>query len=273
MDEFTRTAQQTSKLVTENFSTSFSSASTLFSEDIRQDIYNIYGLVRIVDEIVDSYQGSGTKAMLDELEGEVYVAVQRGFSSNLIVHSFVLTSLKYNLDQSLVKAFFKSMRMDISRKSYDEKMYKTYIYGSAEVIGLMCLIVFTKGDKKDYKRLKAGAMALGSAFQKVNFLRDIKDDYETRGRYYFPIGSYDKFSEADKKAIIKDIEYDFGIAKNYIERLPANSQRACRLAFTYYQDLLKKLKQTPAQQIANERIRVGNFAKLVLFSKAKLQML
>ena len=211
--------------------------------------------------------------MLDDLEAEVYAAEQRGFSSNLIVHSFVLTTRKYNLDQSLVKAFFESMRMDISRKSYDEKMYKTYIYGSAEVIGLMCLSVFTKGDKKNYKRLQDGATALGAAFQKVNFLRDIKDDYETRERYYFPIGSFKNFNEADKDMIIKDIENDFDKANSYIDLLPSNSQRACRLAYTYYQELLKKLKQTPAHQIANQRIRVGTLTKLLFLTKVKLQIL
>ncbi len=271
MDTYSLSAQLASKVVTRAFSTSFSSAITLFSKDIQQDIYNIYGLVRVADEVVDSYQGAEAAGILDALEAEVYATLSRGFSANVIVHAFCLTAAKFSVNQQLIEPFFASMRMDLTKKRFNAKEYKIYIYGSAEVVGLMCLKVFTQGNDADYKKLTPGACALGAAFQKVNFLRDIKDDYQARGRYYFPAGSYEEFGEVEKAAIILDIQKDFIAAQAAITNLPDNSRQATQLSYDYYHQLLTTLQKTPAKEIRNRRIRVSRAvkARLLLKSKAK----
>ena len=270
MEQYNTSAMLASEIVTKTFSTSFSSASKLFADSIRQDIYNIYGLVRIADEIVDTYQGHYAAQMLDELETETYQALKRTFSSNLIVHAFALTATKFGISKELVKPFFQSMRTDLTKKTFDKKAYQAYIYGSAEVVGLMCLKVYCGSDEKLYHQLKPGACALGSAFQKVNFLRDLADDYATRGRYYFPIGNYQTFGEKEKKVIISDIEKDFHRAQTAINKLPENSRKATQAAFIYYQALLSKLRSTSAVKIKEQRIRVNNVHKLLLLIRVKL---
>lgn len=265
-------SERTSKTVTETFSTSFSSAITLFASDIQQDIYNIYGLARVADEVVDTYQGKGAEEMLNSLRAEVYQAIKLGFSHNIIVHAFALTANKYSITKELIDPFFFSMKMDISKKVYSQKEYQKYIYGSAEVVGLMCLKVFVKGDQKEYQKLQKGAAALGSAFQKVNFLRDIKDDYETRGRFYFPGIEISEFNEKNKQKIIKDIERDFKLAKTSLDLLPPNSRFATGLAYSYYQELLRELKNKTAEQILEKRTSVSKLRKLRLLAKAKLRM-
>lgn len=270
MDTYTQGSNKASKIITQTFSTSFSSAITLFSKSIQQDIYNIYGLVRIADEIVDTYQGREAAEMLNQLEQEVYKTLTRGFSANIIVHAFCVTATKYGIEKSLIKPFFHSMRMDLTKKTFSQDEYKNYIYGSAEVVGLMCLRVFIDGSEGDYDRLKKGASALGSAFQKVNFLRDLKDDYETRGRYYFPIGSFKGFDERIKTKIIKDIQRDFKTALPALKQLPKTARSATELAYTYYGELLKKLEATSAEGIKKRRISVANSTKLKLFLKTKL---
>lgn len=270
MEEYSLSSGCASKVVTQTYSTSFSSAISLFSTDIQQDIYNIYGLVRVADEIVDTYQGRDSGKILNDLESEVYEALKRSFSSNVIVQAFVDTARKFSITVELIAPFFESMRMDLTKKVYSEQDYKLYIYGSAEVVGLMCLKVFVQGDARQYQQLKQGASALGAAFQKVNFLRDIKDDYETRGRYYFPIGSYKTFSEDAKQAIVADIEKDFALAKKSIDELPENAKYATTLAYKYYQKLLKILRNTPSEEILKSRVSVGRFTKLRLLTTTKI---
>lgn len=273
MDNYDKSATLASKIVTETFSSSFSSASKLFSSSIRPDIYNIYGLVRVADEIVDTYQGKQAKQLLNNLEAETHRAVERKFSSNLIVHAFMLTAIKFNITKELIDPFFESMRADLTTKAFTEKSYRTYIYGSAEVVGLMCLKVFCEGNEKLYSQLEPGARSLGSAFQKVNFLRDLQDDYVTRGRYYFPIGTYETFGEADKKLIIDDIDKDFNDAVSALNQLPSNSRKASQAACIYYQALLKKLKSASADKIKSQRLSVRKLTKLALLLKVKLGLL
>lgn len=270
-DHYTQSAQKASQIVTKTFSTSFSSAITLFSPDVQQDIYNIYGLVRVADEVVDTYQEPAAAQILNDLEQEVYQTLARGFSANIIVHAFCLTAQKFTITKSLIKPFFDSMRMDLSKKTFTKQEYQLYIYGSAEVVGLMCLRVFVGGDDAQYSQLEKGASALGAAFQKVNFLRDLKDDYQTRGRYYFPIGSFETFNENHKAKIIEDINQDFKVAHTAIKKLPPNCQKATELAYQYYQQLLKQLADTPAAVILQKRLSVSRSTKLQLLMKAKLR--
>ena len=264
MDTYDAAAQATARIVMQRFSTSFGLASRLFNSSIRQDIYNVYGLVRVADEIVDSYQGLDARAQLDDLEAEVYAAVSSGFSTNLIVHAYCLSARKFSINDALVKSFFASMRMDLTPETYKTSEYETYIYGSAEVVGLMCLAVFCQGDANRYAELRQGASALGAAFQKVNFLRDMAADHEILGRYYFPIGSYERFDEVAKLAIISDINADFAVAKPAIAQLPASAQPAVRAAYRYYLELLNKLSLTPAAEIKTTRIRVTDTRKLAI---------
>lgn len=268
-NDYTTSAERASKTLTRTFSSSFSSAITLFDASIQQDIYNIYGLVRIADEIVDTYQGHDAGVLLDELEIEVYNAIKRGFSANIIVQAFIETARSFGISQDLIAPFFTSMRMDLEPVIYDQKTYEQYIYGSAEVVGLMCLRVFVAGDQNAYEQLVAGARALGAAFQKVNFLRDIKDDYDSRGRYYFPYGSYQHFDDATKNRIIADIEQDFTVAEAYIKQLPTSARSATRLAYDYYWALLKELSVHSAAEIAAKRFSVKKQVKMKLLLKAK----
>lgn len=271
MEEYTRSSELASRLVTQTFSTSFSSAIKLFSKTIQQDIYNIYGLVRVADEIIDTYRGPQAARLLDELEQEVYRTLKLSFSANIIVHAFCGTAQKFSIGKELIKPFFQSMRMDLTKKSFTATEYQQYIYGSAEVVGLMCLKVFVAGDQARYKSLRSGAAALGSAFQKVNFLRDIRDDYNTRGRYYFPVGSFQTFDEAIKNTIVRDIEADFKAARAAISQLPATARFATALSYDYYAKLLAQLKKTPAQAILNSRVSVSPRTKLMLLLKMKLR--
>lgn len=269
METYNQGAAAASRVITDTFSTSFGSAAKLFPRSMRQDIYNIYGLVRIADEIVDSYQGKEVETLLYDLEVETNKAVRRQFSSNIIVHAFAATAHKYAIGPELTEPFFASMRMDITKTTFTEEEYKTYIYGSAEVVGLMCLKVFCAGDTARHDQLAPGAKALGAAFQKVNFLRDIKDDYETRGRYYFPVGAYRTFDEATKQAVLTDIKADFEHAKGAIVLLPREARKAVNAAFHYYQALYKELEHTPASRLQQERVRVSDTRKIVILLMLK----
>lgn len=262
MDEYDRSAFKAAQAVTTTFSTSFSMASRFFDVTTRQNIYNIYGLVRIADEIVDTYQGQDKEKIITQLEDEVYVSLERGYSANIIVHAFVVTARKYDITKKLITPFFDSMKMDLMKTTFNEKEYRGYIYGSAEVIGLMCLKVFV--DSKKYHELESGASALGAAFQKINFLRDIKDDYEMRGRYYFPLGSYNNFSDAAKDCIITDIEADLVKAKRALVHLPRTSRKAVAIALRYYELLLTQLKRTSTQELKKRRVRIPNYRKAVI---------
>ena len=262
MEDYNKSALIAARGVTTTFSTSFTMASRFFDKVTRQHIYNIYGLVRIADEIVDSYTGEDKAELLHNLEQEVYEGLGRKYSPNIIVHAFILTAHTYNIDKSLIKAFFRSMRDDLTKTSYNAKSYKSYIYGSAEVVGLMCLKVFVTED--EYTRLRPGAAALGAAFQKINFLRDIKEDYEERGRYYFPIDTFKTFSDDTKGIIVKDIENDITIAKLAIQDLPPSPKKAVTVALKYYEELLNRLKDVSADQLKTERFRVPNQTKVFI---------
>jgi 15-cis-phytoene synthase len=265
MEVYDRSAQLSARAVTTTFSTSFSVASRFFDSVTRRHIYNIYGLVRIADEIVDTYQGNDMVALLDELEAEVYAAIKRRYSTNVIVHAFMVTATEKGIAAELIRPFFASMRTDIQKKTYTQKQYETYIYGSAEVVGLMCLKVFV--GQKEYEKLKGGAAALGAAFQKINFLRDIRDDYEVRGRYYFPIDSYETFSESTKNEIITDIEKDIVSAKIALPHLPQRARRAVNIALAYYQRLLAQLAESSAKDIKSKRMSVPSYEKVLLTAR------
>ncbi|GLB52236.1 phytoene synthase [Neptunitalea chrysea] len=262
---------QSSKLVTEAYSTSFSLAVKMLSPATRQDIYNIYGFVRFADEIVDTFHEYPKNELFDEFEKELYKSIENKISLNPILNSFQHTVHKYTLDTTLIEAFMNSMRQDLTKKEYNTiNEYKQYIYGSADVVGLMCLTVFVKGNKEKYNELKDAAMSLGSAFQKVNFLRDLKDDFETLQRTYFPGTNLNMLDEASKARIIQEIENDFSKGFEGIQRLPIEAKFGVYTAYKYYHKLLQKLKKTPSLEIKNTRIRVPNYQKFGVLAKCYL---
>lgn len=258
-----------SKLVTKNYSTSFSLAVKMLSPTIREAIYSIYGFVRFADEIVDSFHDFDKEILITDFEKEYYKAFISGISLNPILNSFQETVKKYNITDDLIQAFLKSMKLDLVKSDYkDKEEYKDYIYGSADVVGLMCLKVFVGGDVQKYEQLKDEAMRLGSAFQKVNFLRDLKDDNLILNRNYFPGLDLNSFDEHSKKIIIDEIEEDFRIAYQGITKLPIEAKFGVYTAFIYYKKLLKKLENTPCHQIGTSRIRVSNHVKFGLLAKS-----
>lgn len=258
-----------SKEVTLAYSTSFSLATKMLAPSIRQDIYNIYGFVRLADEIVDSFHNYDKETLFSRFEQQLNDAMTDGISVNPILNSFQHTVEKYQIPGDLIDAFMNSMRLDLSKNEYTtEEEYREYIYGSADVVGLMCLKVFVKGDDSQYEDLKEAAMSLGSAFQKVNFLRDLKADYEGLSRTYFPNTNLEALDEAAKNKIINEIEGDFKKGYEGILRLPAESKFGVFMAFRYYKCLLKKLQRTPAMNIKNARIRVPNYQKFGVFTRS-----
>ncbi|MFV8270274.1 phytoene/squalene synthase family protein [Flavobacterium sp. GT2N3] len=258
-----------SKLVTKNYSTSFSMAVYMLSPSIRDAIYSIYGFVRFADEIVDSFHGFDKEGLITEFEAEYYKTIERGISLNPILNSFQLTVKEYNISDDLIQAFLKSMKLDLIKSDYNSKAeYDDYIYGSADVVGLMCLKVFVAGDFERYNQLKSEAMRLGSAFQKVNFLRDLKDDNLVLNRNYFPGVDLNSFDEKAKTAIISEIKEDFKIAYQGIVKLPIEAKFGVYTAFVYYKKLLKKLENTPCHEIGNARIRVSNYTKAGLLAQS-----
>ncbi len=258
-----------SKTVTKTYSTSFSLATKMLSKSIRQDIYNIYGFVRLADEIVDSFHDYNKKDLFNKFEYDLELALEDKISLNPILNSFQYTFHRYKIDKSLVDSFMKSMRMDLHKSKYfTEEEYKAYIYGSADVVGLMCLKVFVKGDQDKYAELMQTAMALGSAFQKVNFLRDLKADHEDLNRTYFPNTDLKNLDESSKQDIIDDIEKDFAEGLEGIKKLPIEAKFGVFMAYRYFRQLLKKLKKTPALQIKSARIRVPNYKKIELLTRS-----
>jgi len=254
--------------VTKAYSTSFSSAVKMLAPSIRQDIYNIYGFVRFADEIVDSFHDYNKEVLFEKFENELEDAIQNKISLNPILNSFQHTVNKHNISQDLIHAFMKSMKLDLVKQEYKTtEEYHEYIYGSADVVGLMCLMVFVNGDEKKYEELKASAMKLGSAFQKVNFLRDLKADFEGLNRTYFPNTDLNKLTETSKKEIIEDIEADFKMAYEGILRLPIEAKFGVYTAYRYYKRLLKRLKTTPSTEIKNTRIRVPDYEKAELLAR------
>ena len=258
-----------SKLVTKNYSTSFSLAVYMLSPSIRDAIYSIYGFVRFADEIVDSFHGFDKEDLINDFEKEYYKSYNAGISLNPILNSFQHTVKEYNITDDLIQAFLKSMKLDLVKSDYEtQDEYEDYIYGSADVVGLMCLKVFVKGNGIRYEQLKGEAMRLGSAFQKVNFLRDLKDDNLVLNRNYFPGVDLKSFDEKAKTAIIKEIEEDFAVAYQGIIKLPIEAKFGVYTAFVYYKKLLKKLKNTPCHEIGNARIRVSNYTKAGLLAQS-----
>ena len=260
-----------SKSLTKTYSTSFSMGIFYLGKDIRNAIYAIYGFVRVADEIVDTFFEIDQSDKLDKFHQSTIESIKNSYSSNLILHAFQHVVNKYSIKIDLIESFISSMKTDLTEKSYDRESYEEYIYGSAEVVGLMCLHVFLNGDEKKYNELKHYAKKLGSAFQKVNFLRDFHEDYELKGRTYFPELEMDRtFDESSKKQIEMDIEKDFDEAIKGITKLPRSCCLGVYLAYSYYKKLLNKIKSTPASKILITRIRVNNFQKFLLLPSALL---
>lgn len=265
---FDTVSAECSRTVTRSYSTSFSSAVKMLAPTIRQDIYNIYGFVRFADEIVDSFHDYNKIELFERFEKDLHLALKEKISLNPILNSFQHTVNKYNIDLNMVDAFMHSMRLDLYKSEYKTaEEYNAYIYGSADVVGLMCLKVFVKGDMKKYDELKESAMRLGSAFQKVNFLRDLKADFEDLSRTYFPNTDLTKLDEKSKNEIIAEIEADFKAAFHGIINLPLEAKFGVYTAYVYYSKLLTKLKNTPSAEIKNTRIRVSDYQKFGLFAK------
>ena len=276
---YDRVAEETASVVIRRYSTSFGLASRLLEPRIRQHVENIYALVRIADEIVD---GEATAAgltieeagrVLDNLERETETAMNRGYSSNLIVHAFGMTARETGFNRSLTEPFFESMRTDLTTTEHSPESFERYVYGSAEVVGLMCLRAFLQGtDHTDAElaELETGARALGAAFQKANFLRDLATDFRDLGRSYFPGVRLDSFSEADKNRQVDDIDADLRVAAVAIPRLPAGSRRAVSLAWSLFADLAARLRATPAEQLVTKRVRVPAPTKARIAAAAAL---
>ena len=272
MDLFTKTTLECSKLITEHYSTSFTLGIKTLDKRFHLPIYAIYGFVRFADEIVDTFEGFDKKTLLSRFKSDTYLAIEEGVSLNPVLHSFQLIVNKYKIDHDLIESFLHSMEMDLYYADYNQDGYEAYIYGSAEVVGLMCLRVFCEGNLAEYDRLKADAKRLGSAFQKVNFLRDIKSDFQERGRTYFPDVDFTNFTLADKKNIENDIQADFDAALRGILELPKGAKGGVYLAYKYYLRLFDKIKNCPASRIQNERIRVPDYQKMTLLASTYFQM-
>ncbi len=269
---FDHVSVECSKLTTRAYSTSFSLGIGFLGKEIRHPIYTIYGFVRFADEIVDSFEGYDKACLLAEFKAETYRAIERRISLNPILNAFQETVHRYNIAHDHIETFLQSMEMDLAKVDYTPEKYQTYILGSAEVVGLMCLHVFTNGDMKLYRELEPYAMKLGAAFQKVNFLRDIKADYQGLGRIYFPQIDMSNFTTEVKKEIEQEIEQDFKEALIGIKRLPASSRGGVYLAYVYYRSLFKKIKRVTPAQVLTKRIRVSNPHKFGLMINSMVQL-
>lgn len=269
MNLYDRTTFRISKLVTVSYSTSFSLATRLIEKEMREAVYSIYGFVRVADEIVDTFHDFDKAYLLNKFESDYYEAYSMGISTNPILHSFVTTVKRYYISDSYIQAFLRSMRLDLEKSEYNSSQeVSEYIYGSADVVGLMCLKVFCKGSEEDFNKLKEPAMRLGSAFQKVNFLRDLKVDRENLERNYIPQFSSNCYNEKNKRAVIEDIELDFSIAYGGIKKLPKEAKLAVLVAYYYYRCLLHKLRVTDISILKQERVRVSDIHKIYLLFKA-----
>ncbi len=260
-----------SKKVTRMYSTSFYAGVKALDPAIRDDIHAVYGFVRFADEIVDTFHDYDKKTLLEEFTRDTKLAIERGISMNPILNSFQFSVNKYNIDHELIDQFLHSMRMDLGDVEYDQATYEEYILGSAEVVGLMCLKVFVYGDEENYQKLKPYAMKLGSAFQKINFLRDLKDDFNELGRIYFPHLDAGELTLENKLSIEEEIQKEFDEALVGIKMLPKSSRFGVYVSYKYYTKLLKKIKKKTAQDLMKERIRVSNNTKLLVFAKSYLR--
>jgi phytoene synthase len=271
MHLFHKVSQQCSKIATEVYSTSFASAIRLLHKDVRKHIYNIYGFVRFADEIVDTFHDFDKEILLHRFKEETYRAIDQKISLNPILHSFQLTVNEYEIDRKLIENFFESMEMDLTMQLYDKTKYQNYIYGSAEVVGLMCLFVFCEGDKNGYHKLEPYARSLGAAFQKVNFLRDIKADHNQLKRVYFPDIDFCNFTEYMKSRIVLEIEHDFQEAYKGILLLPVKARFGVYVAYKYYLSLFQKIKQSHSSKILEARIRIPDYRKAMIVLRAGLK--
>lgn len=271
MELFDETTLKCSRLITQHYSTSFTLGIKTLDAKYRLPIYAIYGFVRYADEIVDTFHDYDKKELLDSFWKDTYKAIRLKISLNPVLHSFQLIVNQYKIETELIEAFLKSMEMDLHEQAYNQRGYEAYIYGSAEVVGLMCLRVFCEGNEKMYQTLKDSARRLGAAFQKVNFLRDIRSDFQERGRVYFPGVNFNSFSESAKQKIEADIQADFDAAYQGIIRLPQGAKWGVYLAYLYYQTLFKKIQKTPPSRILHERIRVPDNQKMALLVQTYFQ--
>ncbi len=273
MDLYTDNALDCSEITTKNYSTSFSLGVRLLGKPFRRPVYAIYGFVRFADEIVDTFHDQDKKVQMSKFEADTFEAIDKKFSTNPILHSFQWVVNEYSIDHELIKAFLSSMKMDLcpNSKNYNPERYRKYIYGSAEVVGLMCLKIFTSNEN-NYDELVHPARKLGEAFQKVNFLRDIKADLEDRDRFYFPGVNFDQFDNASKKIIEADIQGDFDQSLAGIRKLNKDAKLGVYLAYIYYQKLFDKIKRTDASNILKKRYRISNFRKMLLLVESYLQI-
>jgi phytoene/squalene synthetase len=265
---YEKTANACSKTTTNLYSTSFSLGIRMIAKDYRWAIYGIYGFVRLADEIVDTFDRNDKAELLEQFKQDTYTAIEKGISLNPILHSFQKVANQYNIGKDLIEPFFNSMEADLDTKTYNNDLYNEYIYGSAEVVGLMCLKVFCDGQEAAYKHLKPAAQSLGAAFQKVNFLRDMKSDAEDRGRVYFPHVNLNQFNEDTKKAIIEDIKLDFKAAYEGIKQLPLSCRFGVFTSYKYYLRLLEKIEKANHQEVLKSRIRVPNSEKMEVLARA-----
>lgn len=271
MNLFHELSQDCSRVTTQKYSSSFSSAIKLLHSDLRAPVCNIYGFVRFADEIVDTFHQYDKAILLAEFKQATYDAIDRGVSLNPILHSFQLTVNAYKIDRVLIDAFLHSMELDLEKRQYDKNDYDEYIYGSAEVVGLMCLGIFCETDSTLYETLRPYAQSLGAAFQKVNFLRDLKADYEGLSRVYFPGCDFSNFTVADKAAIEADIQKDFDHAYEGILLLPEKARFGVYVAYKYYQSLFRKIKKVSPQNILEYRIRIPDYSKMFILAAAGIR--
>ncbi len=266
---FDNVSENCSQEFTKGYSTSFSLAVKMLSPNIQGAIHSIYGFVRLADEIVDSFHDYDKEKLFAKLEVDLALSLEQKISLNPVLNAFQQVVHQYNIDEHLIDAFMKSMKADLHKSTYESiEDYEDYIYGSADVVGLMCLKVFVNGDQEQYEALKNSAMKLGSAFQKVNFLRDLKDDMETLDRTYFPHLSNQSFNEETKDQIVKEISEDFAEAYIGIKQLPLEARFGVYTAYIYYKRLLKNIIKAEVEEVANNRIRVSNPVKIALLAKS-----
>jgi len=270
MNLYDETCFECSKIITTNYSTSFSKGIMAFDKRFRYPIYAIYGFVRYADEIVDTFHDHDKQQLITRFRAETFVAIEEKISLNPVLHSFQQVVNHYHISHDLIDAFLRSMEMDLDLTACDGEEYKEYIYGSAEVVGLMCLSVFCENNQDLYQRLVPMARSLGAAFQKINFLRDVKSDFEDRGRTYFPDVDFKRFTERDKQCIEADIKKDFDDAFTGIKLLPPGTRLGVYIAYIYYRQLFKKISRTPASTILQKRIRISDTQKTALYFKALL---
>ena len=268
---YKQVCRECASLVTRRYSTSFSLGIRVFDRPLRAPIYGIYGFVRFADEIVDTFHHKNKETLFRRFREDTYRALDEGISLNPILQAFQEVAREYGIGRDLIDPFLDSMEMDLEHNRYHPDLYRQYIYGSAEVVGLMCLKVFVGGDTNEYERLREPARALGSAFQKINFLRDIRSDYEERGRVYFPGVDYNAFDNDAKASIEADIKADFDHALTGIRQLPQSARLGVYLAYVYYTKLFQKIRSTPAQTVAERRIRVADSRKVYLLASSAVR--